>query len=58
MSKNDNSQKININIGFPWITMWIFTIAFAHLSFGQGMLALVAWPYYLGDAIAAVAGVR
>ena len=58
MSKDDKSKSISINVGFPWFTMWIFTIAFAHLGFGQGVIGLVFWPYYLGDAIATVAGVR
>ncbi len=46
----------NAAVTFPWFTLWIFTIAFAHLSFGQGVLGLLIWPYYLGDAIAKVAG--
>ena len=30
---------------------WLFTIGFLHLSFGQGLLAIIVWPYYLGQAI-------
>lgn len=42
----------------PWFTLWIFTIAFAHLSFGQGVLGILIWPYYLGDALATLMRVR
>lgn len=37
--------------GATWIASWIFTIGFVHLSFGQGILAIVIWPYYLGNFI-------
>jgi hypothetical protein len=54
------SRTITINanaaVTLPWFTLWIFTIAFAHLSFGQGVLGLLIWPYYLGDAVATMVG--
>lgn len=53
MSKISNST-IEVTMGIPWFTLWIFTIAFAHLSFGQGALAILMWPYYLGEAISTV----
>lgn len=34
--------------GTLWFGAWLFTIGFAQLSFGKGLLALVIWPYYLG----------
>ena len=37
--------------GAVWIVGWLFTIGFLHLTFWQGVLALLIWPYYLGDAI-------
>ncbi|MEM9305563.1 MAG: hypothetical protein AAGE01_25865 [Pseudomonadota bacterium] len=33
-----------------WFIGWLFTIGFAKLSFGQGVLAIFLWPYYLGRA--------
>lgn len=51
-----SDRRVSISIGFPWFGMWLFTIAFAHLGFGPAVLAILLWPYYLGDAIAAVAG--
>lgn len=57
----DSSRTISIRypgITLPWFTLWIFTVAFAHLGFGRGVAALLLWPYYLGDALATLAGVR
>ena len=34
--------------GLLWIGAWLFTIGFLHLTFWKGVLALVAWPYFLG----------
>ena len=34
--------------GAVWIVGWLFTIGFVGLSFGQGVLAIFIWPYYLG----------
>lgn len=31
-----------------WFAAWLYTIGFLHLSFWQGLLAIVIWPYYLG----------
>jgi hypothetical protein len=37
--------------GALWIIGWLFAIGFVHLSFGQGLLAVIIWPYYLGTHI-------
>jgi hypothetical protein len=34
--------------GTVWFGGWLFTIAFAKLVWWKAMLALIAWPYYLG----------
>jgi hypothetical protein len=34
--------------GGIWFIGWLFTIGYLHLSFWQGVLGLVLWPYYLG----------
>jgi hypothetical protein len=34
-----------------WYIGWLFTEAFAKLPLLQTLLALIAWPYYLGAAI-------
>ncbi|HTI05216.1 MAG TPA: hypothetical protein VL549_07865 [Gemmatimonadales bacterium] len=50
------SQRIRIEqhsaIGMLWFGAWLFCIAFLHLSFWKGVLALLVWPYYLGTALA------
>jgi hypothetical protein len=35
--------------GTLWAAAWLFTIGFLHLTFWQGVLAIVLWPYYLGN---------
>lgn len=34
--------------GLLWIAGWLFTIGFLKLTFWQGVLAIVVWPYYIG----------
>lgn len=45
-------QKIKIEnhtfSGGLWCAGWIFTIGYLKLSFWQGVLAVVIWPYYIG----------
>jgi hypothetical protein len=40
--------------GGLWCVGWLFTIGLLHLTFGQGVLAIVLWPYFLGVALAPV----
>lgn len=48
-------QKIKITNylfeGF-WFAAWLFTIGFLQLSFFKGVLAIILWPYFLGEAFA------
>lgn len=37
--------------GGMWFAGWLFTIGFLKLTFMQGLIALIIWPYYLGVAI-------
>lgn len=39
--------------GLLWFAFWLFTVGFLKLTFWQGVLALVIWPYYLGVRVAA-----
>ncbi|MDE2079248.1 MAG: hypothetical protein KGI73_02570 [Patescibacteria group bacterium] len=39
-------------VGGLWVAAWLFTIGFLKLTFWQGVLAIVIWPYYLGAAFA------
>ena len=53
------SEKIKIEnhtfSGGLWIIGWLFTIGFVGLSFWQGVLAIVVWPYFLGVTLSASA---
>lgn len=48
-------EKIRINnqtcAGGFWFAMWLFTIGFLKLNFVKGALALLLWPYFLGEAL-------
>jgi hypothetical protein len=52
------SDRIRIeqhsSAGLLWIAAWLFTIGFLHLPFWRGVLALLVWPYYLGEALRSV----
>jgi len=39
-------------MGLLWIGAWLFTIGYLHLTFLRGVLALVIWPYLLGEYLA------
>ena len=53
-------EKIKVeqhsSIGILWFIGWLFTIGYLNLSFWQGVLALIIWPYDLGVHFAAAPG--
>jgi hypothetical protein len=52
-----DERKIKVDTSGPiWFIGWLFTIAFADLAFGSALLAIVAWPWYLGQAVQAFMG--
>jgi hypothetical protein len=52
LSVATSMEKIRIEqhsaTGSLWFGGWLFTIGFLHLTFWQGALAIVLWPYDLG----------
>jgi hypothetical protein len=54
MSTAVSTHKDRINIqqhgagGLLWLAAWLFTIGLLKLTFWQGAMALVTWPYLLG----------
>lgn len=54
------TERIKIEqggLGFGlWMTGWLFSIGFLDLGFWRGLLALVAWPYFLGVQVATMLG--
>lgn len=43
--------KVDTGMGIIWCIGWLFTIAYAKLTFWTGVLAIFIWPYYLGVAV-------
>jgi len=41
--------------GLLWVAGWLFTVGYLHLTFWKAAFAVVAWPYYVGVAISALA---
>jgi hypothetical protein len=35
-----------------WFVGWLFTIGFLRLSFWRGVLAVIVWPYFIGEKYA------
>jgi hypothetical protein len=50
MASNTN-VKVDTGFGIIWFIGWLFTIAYAQLTFWQGVLGLFIWPYYLGNVL-------
>ncbi|MBD3413507.1 MAG: hypothetical protein GF421_03630 [Candidatus Aminicenantes bacterium] len=38
-------------VGPIWFIGWLFTIGFANLTFWKAVLALIIWPFYLGNTV-------
>ena len=53
----DGKSKIRIEqhggMGLLWFGAWLFTLGYLKLAFWRGVLALLLWPYYLGEHFAA-----
>ncbi len=39
-------------VGLLWLGGWLFTIGYLNLGFWKGLLAILLWPYYMGDNFA------
>jgi hypothetical protein len=52
MEQIENLDKVVVyggnGLGCLWGIGWLFTIGYLKLSFWQGVLAIIIWPYYLG----------
>lgn len=38
--------------GTIWFAAWLFTVGFLKLGFWKALLALLLWPFYLGQHFA------
>jgi hypothetical protein len=52
------SRKVEVAgiMGPVWFIGWLFSLGFLKLSFFQGLLALIIWPYYIGDFVSKIIG--
>lgn len=41
---------------FSWFAGWLFTIGFLHLAFWKGVIAIILWPYFIGQAVSNFVG--
>jgi uncharacterized membrane protein len=48
-----SDKKINCHsdFGIIWFIGWLFSIGFLKLAFWKAVLAIIIWPYYLGDTL-------
>lgn len=42
--------------GALWFMGWLFTLGFLKLAFWKGLLAVIVWPYYLGEYFSKLIG--
>jgi hypothetical protein len=42
------------SIGLLWVAGWLFSIGYLKLTFWQGVLAIIIWPYYIGAHLVAL----
>jgi hypothetical protein len=41
-------------MGTVWFGGWLFALGYLHLTFWKGLLGLVVWPYYIGEALGSI----
>jgi hypothetical protein len=54
MAKDREYRSGTLFSGATWFVFWLFTIGYVQLSFGKAVLAVVIWPWYLGNALSAL----
>jgi uncharacterized membrane protein len=50
-NKNKNYKCHSDSAGIFWLIGWLFSIGFLKLAFWKSVLALILWPYYIGDTL-------
>ncbi|MFZ2193054.1 MAG: hypothetical protein WAV31_02320 [Candidatus Moraniibacteriota bacterium] len=52
-------EKIKIEqhgfTAFSWFAGWLFTIGFLNLTFMKAIIAILLWPYFIGQTVATFA---
>lgn len=52
-------ERITVTNGGPgllWFAAWLFTVGYVKLGFWSGLLALMGWPWFLGNHFSVPAG--
>jgi len=49
--KHGHGHGADYAAGPLWLIGWLFTIGFIHPSFWKAVLAIIIWPYYLGNVL-------
>lgn len=49
--KKNKSKYHSSDFGIIWFIGWLFSIGFLKLAFWKAVLALILWPYYIGDVL-------
>lgn len=49
-NKSGNKAASASVSGAFWFAGWLFTIAYSNLVWWKILLAIIIWPYYLGQA--------
>lgn len=39
-----------------WSIGWLFTVGWLKLAFWKALLAIIIWPYYIGEALRSSSG--
>lgn len=48
MTRSENTS-VNYNSSGVWLSGWLFTIGYVKVGFWKGVLALITWPWMLGN---------
>jgi hypothetical protein len=52
----DRPVKVNVHNsslgGGLWFIGWLFTVGYLEFGFWKGLLALIVWPYFIGEHFA------
>jgi hypothetical protein len=58
MEEEKKTIKVQNNLPDPgaifWIMGWLFSLGLLKYSFWHAVLAIILWPYYVGDFVSSI----